>query len=114
MYAQRHRLRKSSDINRVYQRGRRAGNDWLLIRSLPNRGGASRIAIVISKKVDKRAVVRNRCRRRVREVIRLLLPDCQPGFDILVTIKTDIRNLDSEILTTEIRQQFGRLGLVHK
>ena len=37
---------------------------------VPNDRGFTRVAVVVSKKIDKRAVVRNRIRRRVYEVIR--------------------------------------------
>jgi ribonuclease P protein component len=66
---------------------------------------------VISKKVDKRAVVRNRCRRRVSESLRLELPKLATGFDILITIKTDIRELSAVNLKQEISQLITKLGV---
>lgn len=41
----------------------------------------TRFAFVVSKNVDKRAVIRNRIRRVVREAVRLALPKITPGWD---------------------------------
>lgn len=41
---------------------------------------------MVSKKISKRAVIRNAIRRRVYEVIRLKLDTIQPSYDIAVII----------------------------
>jgi ribonuclease P protein component len=43
----------------------------------------SRFSVVVSKKILKSAVGRNRIRRRIYEQLRLLIPDMQPGYDIV-------------------------------
>ena len=47
----------------------------------------SRFGLVVSTKVDKRAVIRNRIRRQVREIIRLKLAKIKPGFDVMIVLK---------------------------
>lgn len=51
-----------------------------------------KIAFVVSTKIDKRAVVRNRLKRQVREVVRLLLKDDQlkTGFMVLLIAKKEL------------------------
>ncbi|MFO0955462.1 MAG: ribonuclease P protein component [Candidatus Saccharibacteria bacterium] len=111
MLARQHRLRKNSDILRLYKKGRRAHTQHLLGYSLATHLPVSRAVVVISKKVDKRAVVRNRCRRRVSESLRLELPKLATGFDILITIKTDIREQSAVNLKQEISQLITKLGV---
>lgn len=66
-------------------RGRRQGTAGMLVQGL-NRGddGPVRVGFTCSKKVGN-AVARNRAKRRLREVARLLLPDHgQPGWDYVL------------------------------
>jgi ribonuclease P protein component len=44
----------------------------------------SRFGIVVGLKVHKRAVVRNLVKRRIREVIRPLLPQIKGGYDVMI------------------------------
>ena len=64
------RLRKERDIMRVYQKCRGAVNEQIGVKALTNPQGETRVTVVVSKKVDKRAVVRNRNRRRVMGILR--------------------------------------------
>ena len=56
----------------------------------------SRFAFVVSKKVAKRAVDRNRMKRLMRESVHHLLPAIQPGYDIVFAAKKNFA-LKSEI-----------------
>ena len=51
-----------------------------------------KIGFVVSTKIDKRAVVRNRLRRKMREVVRLLLKDkkLRSGFMVLFMAKKEM------------------------
>lgn len=109
------RLTASKDIMKVLRTGQRTGAGPFVVYALRNQSGAidmTRMTVVISKKVDKRAVVRNRCRRRVREAFRPLLPQLEPGFDILIYIKQDMGNVPFEIVTSDVTQGCRKLGLL--
>lgn len=68
--ASEYRLRRAEDIRLALTRGRRLGTPLFLIAARPNGLGYTRFACIISRKVDKRAVARNRIRRRAREHLR--------------------------------------------
>lgn len=112
MLARSHRLRKSSDILHVYKKGGRAYSQYFLAHSLRTGRPETRLAVIISKKVDKRAVVRNRNRRRVSEILRAELTRIKPGFDILITIKLDIRELSSTELKRELVGVMQKSGVL--
>ncbi len=65
-----YRLRRAEDIRLVLMRGRRLEMGLFRIAARPNHLGHVRFSCIISRKVDKRAVVRNRIRRRTRERLR--------------------------------------------
>jgi len=111
MLARSQRLRNNRDILRVLKRGRFVRTPHLKIIILASRLPQLRAAAVISKKVDKRAVVRNRNRRRVIEVIRINLPHLKAGFDILVYIQSDLTSVTPGDLEVEIMHSLSKLGV---
>ena len=73
-------LTKREQYESIYNSGNYRANRDLVIRVLPNNLDFSRYGITVSRRVGK-AVVRNRVKRRLREIIRQrALP---PGFDIV-------------------------------
>ena len=59
---------------------------YLVLYARRNRTGTNRVGITVSKKLGK-AHIRNRIRRRFREVYRLNEEKFQPGWDIVVVAR---------------------------
>ena len=78
------RLRRRKEFDAVFRRGRAWANDLLVLRSLPNQLAHNRYGFVTSKRLGK-AVVRNRVRRRLREIVRSL--PLQAGWDVVISAK---------------------------
>ena len=62
-------------------------NAYLVLYARKNRSAANRVGITVSKKLGH-AVVRNRVRRRLREVYRLNEDRFTPGYDIVVVARS--------------------------
>lgn len=62
-------------------------NSFLVLYCRPNRSDTNRVGITVSKKLGH-AVVRNRVRRRLREVYRLNEDLFSPGWDIVVVARS--------------------------
>lgn len=76
-------------FNHIFQRLYRTGgysNGYLVLYVRRNRLDANRVGITVSKKLGK-AHVRNRVRRRIREVYRLNEDKFQSGWDIVVVAR---------------------------
>lgn len=99
MFNRQARLRRERDIVRVYQKGKGAVNDQLGIKAIPSPQSQTRTAIVVSKKVDKRAVVRNRNRRRIAGIMHSHGETYLAGCDIVVTVRQDLSGLSHAELT---------------
>lgn len=80
-----HRLTKSTDIQRVFSRGRRFITPFFAFNWLPNKLGITRVAFVVGVKVAKRANTRNLIKRRMREIVREQLSVIPAGLDIVIT-----------------------------
>jgi ribonuclease P protein component len=82
------RLRRSEDILRVYRRGRGLGNRLVRLKVLRRDDAeGARAAVVVSGKVGK-AVVRNKVRRRLREILRRGADSTRP-VDLVLTARPD-------------------------
>ncbi|NLM97291.1 MAG: ribonuclease P protein component [Halanaerobiaceae bacterium] len=86
------RLRKKSEFNRVYNRGKSVATYNLVLYYYPNNQNLNRVGFSISKKIGK-AVVRNKLKRRLREIIRLK-KDLKKGFDIIIIARKPVIELD--------------------
>jgi ribonuclease P protein component len=92
----------------VFQQGRHNSGRLLSVRAIKNEQALTRYAFAIPKRVGG-AVVRNRIRRRLREILRAMAPI--EGFDVVISVRpeaaaADFWNLKAE-LTILMRR--GRL-----
>ena len=90
-------LKLNHIFRRLYSTAGQA-NGLLVLYARPNRLGINRIGITAGKKLGK-AVVRNRVRRRLREVYRLNEDRFQSGWDIVVVARTRCIDAPFEKLT---------------
>lgn len=65
-----------------------------VLNNLPH----SRFGFIVSKKVDKRAVVRNKTKRKVRFFIEKMRKNIAPGYDILFSLKKSAINEETSSL----------------
>ena len=63
------------------------GNSYLVLYARRNRSATNRVGVTVSKKLGC-AVVRNRVRRRLREIYRLHEDRFSPGWDIVVVARS--------------------------
>ncbi len=105
-----HRFHGHGSLKYVYRNGRAVRSRLFVIKYVTNpRRRHSRFAVVISKKVLKSAVGRNRMRRRVYEVIRRELPQFSTICDVAVMVTSsevrEIPSCDLEHILTEALHQ---------
>jgi ribonuclease P protein component len=108
-----HRFHGHGSLRYVYKNGQAIRSRLITIKYInnPNRKH-SRFAVVVSKKVHKSAVGRNRMRRRVYEVVRHELPSIPNAHDVAVMIfSSEVINLPADELTETIRQLFMQADL---
>ena len=80
-------IKENAVFRRLYHRGKTAGNRYLVIYCSRNRLGVNRFGFTVSTKLGH-AVVRNRTRRRLREICRVHNPLLKEGYDIVVVARS--------------------------
>lgn len=91
MIAKENRFHGRNALNVVYRHGQAVRGEYISLRYAQSRREDYRLAVVVSKKVSKSAVVRNRIRRRVYEIVRLYMQEqAQPHqFDLVISVFDD-------------------------
>ncbi|PIP60831.1 ribonuclease P protein component [Candidatus Uhrbacteria bacterium CG22_combo_CG10-13_8_21_14_all_47_17] len=102
------RLRKAKDFALLSQHGRAIYNPLFTLR-LRKSGADSRVGFVASKKVFKKAVDRNRVKRRMRAALAGLQGEWPEGFDLLFIIKREVMSVAFAELKEAVRQTFVKI-----
>jgi len=110
MLARKYRLTKDSDFQKVFSRGKKAFSPYFLVRFQPNQLGNCRFAVVVANKIAKKAVIRNRLKRQVREAIYNNLSKFTQRLDIIVNILPACLEKDSAVIEKELVQVFKKIS----
>jgi ribonuclease P protein component len=103
MLHRKYRLTRKADVDRVFRRGRSVSGQDLALKFLPNNASASRAAVLVGTKLSKKAVHRNRIKRRLREVLRLHFERVPAGIDLLVIARSiKLRDAEFERITAAV------------
>lgn len=85
-----HRLRRQ-DFDSIYRQGKRISGTY--VRAIVWMGsgesltGPPQLGVVVSKKVSKRAVHRNRLRRQIQAAFQALLPHLRGGWQGIIIVQ---------------------------
>lgn len=104
----------SLKLNHIFRRlyaSQGHANSYLVLYARRNRTQNNRVGITVSKKLGK-AHVRNRVRRRFREIYRLNEDKFQPGWDIVVVGRTRSIDADFQKLTAAYLQLAEKAGIL--
>ena len=111
MLPRQHRLTAKRDFERA-SRGRPVPAPHFTLRVALNGLSVTRVGIVVGLKVSKRAHIRNRVKRLIREVFQRHLPSIRAGIDIVVHTKTATIGVEFGPLASEIGAALTRSRLL--
>ena len=106
-------LKKNSDFRRLYARGKSSTNRYLAVYCRRNGRAVNRLGYTVSAKLGG-AVVRNRVRRRLREIVRLNAPAMKTGWDMIVVARTRAVGAEYRQLDRAFLDACASLGLMRE
>lgn len=112
MISVRHRFHGYGGVKAVYRDGRSVRGPMMSLKYIdrgPKKG--YRAAVVVSRKVNKSAVARNRIRRRIYEIIRCAEPRLTDRKDMVLTVFSDrVADIEAEELRGAVKNLLSKAG----
>lgn len=111
MIGRQYRFHGYGSLRYVYQKGKTIRGPFTALKYAPNsRRSKYRLAVVVSKKVNKSAVVRNRIRRRVYEAFRQNINPDQ-AYDLVFTVFSEqIADMPADKLHQLVADQLHQIS----
>lgn len=114
MIGRSHRFHGYGSLRYTYQHGQTVRGPLCSLRYVQNeRRKSYRLAIVVSKKVSKSAVVRNRIRRRLFEAMRQHEAELKQPYDMVLTVFSDqVAEIPAEEVTRLVKAQLKQAKII--
>lgn len=106
------RLNKKKDIERVFREGKGFKEDFLILKMIKNNLENSRFAFIVTQKVSKKATLRNKVKRRLRELVRLKLKKIKKGLDFILLAKPGIEKKDFQEVDEALNKLFKKTEII--
>lgn len=106
-------LKKNKEFGYVYRRGSRIKSKDFAFIYVKGRYGGLRAGFSVSKKVGK-SVVRNLCRRRLKEALRIYLPQVRGNYSVIFSAYPSIANCDFGSLKSQVEQALITTKIIMK
>ena len=88
-------LKKKKDFQKVIKQGKKIEKEFLVLKFSENSlKDVTRIGFIVSQKVSKKAFLRNKIKRRLREIVKDNLGNLRPGYDLIFFTKKAIKDKD--------------------
>lgn len=103
------RLTKKKDFMKLAVQGRSIFGPFATLRVRQTPKISTKVAFITSTKVFKKAVDRNRAKRRMREVVRLVWSDLPPGMQLLFVLKPESKDAEYSKLVEEVKRLVAKI-----
>jgi ribonuclease P protein component len=105
------RMGRNKEFDRAFKVGQSFYGKILGIKAVDNNLKVSRLGILISTKVSKKAVIRNHFKRQIREIVKAELPRLRSGKDLVIIVFPQILDKKFEEIKIFLQDGFKRLRL---
>ncbi|MFC1625573.1 ribonuclease P protein component [Patescibacteria group bacterium] len=112
MLARKHRLTGKSDFNKVQQKGKLHQFEDFGLVVLDKGKGVSRFGFVVSTKISKEAVGRNRIKRALSEAVRINNYYVKEGLDVVFLAKSNIVRKTTDVIMKDVRDALKKARLL--
>lgn len=103
-------LKNNYEFRRLYSKGESAVSPYEVVYCRKNGRDCNRLGFTVSTKLGK-AVVRNRIRRRYKEIYRLNEDKLKKGYDIVVVARSKSKDAEFSRLEADFIRLCGKLDL---
>jgi ribonuclease P protein component len=112
MLPKENRLTHRKDFDNTFKDGAGSFSNTLGIKFIKNNLKESRFGIVVSNKISKKAVTRNKIKRQIREIIHKNINEIKKGLDIMIICRPEIDKKDFSEIEKTLIQLFKKINLI--
>lgn len=112
MFLRKNRLTKNKDFDNAFKNGFSSFDAVLGVKAVRNDLDFCRIGIMVGTKISKKAVERNKIKRRLRAAIKNFLPHIKAGYDVVVIAQPLVVEKDFIEIKKSMHKHFKRLKLI--
>lgn len=111
MLDKKNRIRLNKEFDQIFKTGQSFYGKAFGVKVIKTENKENRVGILVGTKISKKAVVRNKIKRQVREVVRQELPLLKKSYDLaIISLSTAIES-DFSFLRDDLRSIFRKLKL---
>ena len=110
MLPKQNRLTRDKEFDYIFKNGKSSYTDIIGLKTTQNDLNLNRFGIIVSKKVSKKAVVRNKIKRQIRSIIRKI--KIKQGYNCLIIALPKIESADFKTIEKSMINNFQRLRML--
>jgi ribonuclease P protein component len=118
MLPRQNRITRAKEFERFFganfqrSKGKSLGTKAFVFKVMKNDLGKTRFGFIVGTKVDNRASVRNKIKRRLRAIVYSYFPDIIDGLDFIIVAMKPAAALDFAATKTEVEQFFRKVKIL--
>jgi len=106
------RLKKKKDFGQVFKTGKGLKEGFLIFQMAKNNFKNSRFGFVVGKNVSKKATIRNKIKRRLRELVRIKIRKIKNGIDGVFIVRPGLETKDFWEIGESMNRIFKRAKIL--
>ena len=106
-------LDRDGQFQKLYKKGKSVISPVLIVYAKKNGQRFNRLGITASKKIGK-AVIRNRAKRRLRELYRTNLDSLETGYDFVIVARSKTAVVPYDVLLSSFLSAMKNLGVLNE
>lgn len=112
MLKKENRLTEKNEFNNVFKRSKTSSGRFVFLKALENGLSVNRFGFIVSSKISKRAVIRNKIKRRLREIIHKNIIDMKKGFDVVILVRPNIVDCDFGEIKEDVEKLLKKIKIL--
>lgn len=112
MLLKENRLKKNKDFKKVFKEGKGFKEDFLVLKKAKNNLKISRFGFAVSKTFFKKATLRNKIKRKLRESVRIKLNEIKKGIDVVIIASPGLETKDFREIKEIVNKLFKKAKII--
>lgn len=96
----------------ILKKGKEFSAQGFSLKISPLSENYSRFAFVVPSEVTKKAVIRNKTKRRARHIVKKMLPKIEKGLGVIIFFKKGVEKMNFQELEEEIKEAFKKAKVI--